>query len=61
VRSARIIAADGAQRAIAAALAEARKQGWQVVIAVVDNSGDLDHLRAQVDDLWQQLQSLRDA
>lgn len=28
---------------------------------VVDNSGDLDHLRAQVDDLWAQLLALRDA
>jgi dephospho-CoA kinase len=28
---------------------------------VVDNSGDLDHLRAQVDDLWAQLVTLRDA
>ena len=28
---------------------------------VVDNSGDLDHLRAQVDDLWAQLVALRDA
>lgn len=27
---------------------------------VVDNSGDLDHLRAQVDDLWAQLLALRD-
>jgi uncharacterized protein GlcG (DUF336 family) len=41
VRTARLVAADGAQRAIAAALAEAKKQGWQVSIAVVDNSGDL--------------------
>jgi dephospho-CoA kinase len=28
---------------------------------VVDNSGDLDHLRAQVDDLWAQLVEQRDA
>jgi dephospho-CoA kinase len=28
---------------------------------VVDNSGDLDHLRAQVDSLWSQLVELRDA
>jgi glc operon protein GlcG len=41
VRTARLIAVDGAQRAMAAALAEAKKQGWQVSIAVVDNSGDL--------------------
>ncbi len=41
VRTARLVAADGAQRAITAALAEAKKQGWQVSIAVVDNSGDL--------------------
>lgn len=41
VRTARHVAAEGAQRAIAAALAEAKKQGWQVSIAVVDNSGDL--------------------
>lgn len=40
-RTARIVAADGVQRAITAALAEARKQGWNVSIAVVDISGDL--------------------
>ncbi len=41
VRTARLVAAEGAQRAIASALAEAKQQGWQVSIAVVDNSGDL--------------------
>ncbi len=40
-RIAHIVAAEGAQRAIAAALAEAKKQGWNVSIAVVDNSGEL--------------------
>ncbi|MBC7842410.1 MAG: heme-binding protein [Gemmatimonadaceae bacterium] len=40
-RTARIVAADGVQRAITAALAEAKRQGWNVSIAVVDNSGDL--------------------
>lgn len=40
-RTAHIVAAEGAQRAIAAALAEAKKQGWNVSIAVVDNGGEL--------------------
>ena len=40
-RTARIVAADGVQRAISSALAEAKKQGWNVSIAVVDNGGDL--------------------
>jgi glc operon protein GlcG len=41
LRTAHIVAVDGAQRAIAAALAEAKKQGWNVSIAVVDISGEL--------------------
>jgi uncharacterized protein GlcG (DUF336 family) len=41
VRTAHIVSADGAQRAIAAAVAEAKKQGWNVSISVVDVSGDL--------------------
>jgi glc operon protein GlcG len=41
VRTARIVAVEGVQRALTAALAEARKQGWNVSIAVVDNAGDL--------------------
>jgi glc operon protein GlcG len=41
VRSTPTIAAEGAQRAIAAALAEARAQGWNVSVAVVDPSGEL--------------------
>jgi glc operon protein GlcG len=35
------IAAEGAQRAIAAALAEARKNNWNVSIAVVDPHGEM--------------------
>lgn len=35
------VTADGAQRALAAAMAEATKQGWPVSIAVVDNGGEL--------------------
>jgi uncharacterized protein GlcG (DUF336 family) len=41
VRSVSAVTADGAQRAIAAAAAEARKQGWLVSIAVVDPAGEL--------------------
>jgi uncharacterized protein GlcG (DUF336 family) len=41
VQVTRSIASDGAQRAIAAAAAEARKQGWAVSIAVVDPAGEL--------------------
>ena len=41
LRSTRVVAAEGAQRAIVAAVAEAKKQGWNVSIAVVDNAGDL--------------------
>ena len=41
VRVSRAVAMDGAQRAIAAAAAEARKQGWAVSIAVVDPAGEL--------------------
>ncbi len=41
MRTAHVVAAEGAQRAVAAALAEAKKQGWNVSIAVVDNSGEL--------------------
>ncbi len=41
LRTAHIVAAEGAQRAISAALAEAKKQGWNVSISVVDVSGDL--------------------
>ena len=41
MRTAHVVAAEGAQRAVAAALAEATKQGWNVSIAVVDNGGEL--------------------
>ena len=41
VQVTRTIASDGAQRALAAAAAEARKQGWAVSIAVVDPAGEL--------------------
>ena len=37
----RVVSAEGAQRAIAAALAEARRQQWNVSIAVVDVTGTL--------------------
>ncbi len=40
-RTSHIVAVEGAQRALAAALAEAKKQGWNVSISVVDNAGDL--------------------
>lgn len=35
------VAADGAERALAAAVAEARREGWAVSIAVVDPAGEL--------------------
>ena len=35
------VAAEGAQRALTAALAEARERGWAVSIAVVDAAGEL--------------------
>jgi len=41
LRSARAVSLEGAQRALAAAVAEARKQGWPVSVAVVDPSGEL--------------------
>ena len=41
LRTARVVALEGAQRALQAALAEAVKQGWQVSIAVVDVAGEL--------------------
>ena len=41
LRTARVVALEGAQRALQAALAEAMKQGWQVSIAVVDVAGEL--------------------
>ena len=41
VRVMHAVTADAAERAIAAAVAEARKQGWLVSIAVVDNGGEL--------------------
>ena len=41
LRTARVVALEGAQRALQAALAEATKQGWQVSIAVVDAAGEL--------------------
>jgi uncharacterized protein GlcG (DUF336 family) len=41
LRTVRSIGAEGARRAIAAAEAEARKNGWQVSIAVVDPAGEL--------------------
>lgn len=41
LRPARAVAAEGAQRAIAAAAAEARQRGWNVSIAVVDPAGEL--------------------
>lgn len=41
LRAARTVSAEGAQAALAAAAAEARKQGWAVSIAVVDPAGEL--------------------
>lgn len=41
VRVMHAVTADAAERAIAAAAAEARKQGWLVSISVVDNGGEL--------------------
>ena len=41
LRPAPVVTADGAQRALAAAVAEARQQGWAVSIAVVDAAGEL--------------------
>lgn len=41
LRPAPVVAADGAQRALAAAVTEARRQGWAVSIAVVDAAGEL--------------------
>ena len=41
LRSSASVSAEGAQKAIAAAVAEARRQGWGVSIAVVDAGGDL--------------------
>lgn len=41
VRPVPVVAADGAQRALAAAVTEAQRQGWAVSIAVVDAAGEL--------------------
>lgn len=41
LRDLRTVAVDGAQRALAAASAEARAKGWAVSIAVVDPGGEL--------------------
>jgi uncharacterized protein GlcG (DUF336 family) len=41
IRPARSVSLEGAQRALAAAAAEARQRGWAVSIAVVDPAGDL--------------------
>lgn len=41
VQVTRSVASAGAERALAAAAAEARKQGWAVSIAVVDPAGEL--------------------
>ena len=41
LRAVRSVGAEGARRALAAAEAEARKNGWQVSIAVVDQVGEL--------------------
>lgn len=40
-RQVRTLSAEGAQNAITAALAEAKKQNWQLSIAVVDPAGEL--------------------
>ena len=41
VRAMRVVGAEGARRALAAAEAEARRNNWAVSIAVVDAAGDL--------------------
>jgi len=41
LRTVQAISAEGARRALAAAEAEAAKNGWQVSIAVVDPAGEL--------------------
>lgn len=41
LRASRTVAAEGAQRAITAASAKARAEGWAVSIAVVDQGGEL--------------------
>ena len=41
LRPAPVVAAEGAQRALAAAVTEARQQGWAVSIAIVDGAGEL--------------------
>lgn len=41
VQVTRTVASAGAERALGAAAAEARRQGWAVSIAVVDPAGDL--------------------
>lgn len=41
VRVSRAVASEGAERALAAAVAEARRQGWAVSIAIVDPAGEL--------------------
>lgn len=41
VRATSSVAAEGAQRALTAAAAEARRQGWAVSVAVVDPAGEL--------------------
>src|SRR5919197_1555144 len=45
VRMRRIIDDEGADAVVAAALEFAKEQGYRVVVAVVDPSGDLVHLR----------------
>lgn len=40
-RSVRTLSAEGARQAVLAAEAEAKKQGWEVSIAVVDPAGEL--------------------
>jgi len=40
-RQVRTLSADGAQAALTAAMAEAKKNNWQVSIAVVDPAGEL--------------------
>lgn len=40
-RTVRVVSADGAKSALAAAEVEARKNGWELSIAVVDPAGEL--------------------
>lgn len=46
----KVLTLEGARQVMAAAEAEARRQGWGVVIAIVDEAGSLVHF-ARMDDV----------